>query len=228
MSYRFGPASRDDSLTRRTRALADDQLGSHKLPDWLLGALPSRRKRLAALAETLSGRVLQCPEPLGEMSWSHPFVHRPLVEFMMSLPSDIVCRPSQPRRLMRKALSGILPDEVRTRRSKGTYDGAFLSALRPLAVQLLGSVKKMNLVERGWVDAASLENRLKRLLDGLDCDEPQLRHLIMLEYWTRQRGRRSQATAAPCIAGPSRSAECGRSIAPSSDLRGINNGVFLS
>jgi asparagine synthase (glutamine-hydrolysing) len=185
-SYHLRKNTGGDSLTERARSLAEEQLASRPAPEWLSGAPPSRRKRLLALADVLSGRALQCPAPLAHLSWGHPFTHRPLVEFMMTIPSGVVCRPGEPRRLMRRALAGIVPDKILRRRSKGIYDSSFRSALRPLATALIGSVRTMGLVQRGYVEPESIEQRLRRLLDGLDCDEPQLRHVILLEYWSRR------------------------------------------
>jgi hypothetical protein len=41
-------------------------------------------------------------------------------------------------------------------------------------------------VERGFVDRASLLARLERLSSGLDCNESQLQHIILLELWLRK------------------------------------------
>jgi asparagine synthase (glutamine-hydrolysing) len=135
----------------------------------------------------LDARALLCPEPLLPISYTHPFLHRPLVEFMMSIPSAAVCRPGEPRRLMRRALAGIVSPTVLRRRSKGTYDGQFLTALRPLAQALAGRVGEMRLVELGYVDPEHLLHRLGRLVAGLECNEPQLRNLMLLELWLRRR-----------------------------------------
>jgi hypothetical protein len=40
-------------------------------------------------------------------------------------------------------------------------------------------------VSRGWVDRASLTARLRKLTLGLDCNETQLRQIILLEFWLR-------------------------------------------
>jgi asparagine synthase (glutamine-hydrolysing) len=157
-------------------------------PSWR-DVSPGRRKHFWAVAETLEARQLQCPELLQDVSYSHPFAHRPLVEFMLTIPAAIVCRPGEPRRLMRRAFAGLLPEVVLKRRSKASYDGAFVQALRPPANHLLQTLDKMCLVERGYVDRESIRIRLGRLLQGLDCNGAQLRRLILLEYWIRHEHR---------------------------------------
>ena len=154
---------------------------------------PARRKRLWALSETLEGRRLQCPEPLEHVCYSHPFAHRPLVEFMLTIPPGLTCRPGEPRWLMRRALAGMVPPNVLRRRSKGIYDGTYNGCFLPLATQLLGDVPRMRLVEGGYVDCRSVEARLRRLTQGLPCNEPQLRNLILLESWLQCRERHTES-----------------------------------
>jgi len=59
-------------------------------------------------------------------------------------------------------------------------------ALRPL-VQVLTGAKQLQVVERAIVDRASVTARLERLSRGLECNEHQLRQIIMLELWLRNR-----------------------------------------
>jgi len=70
--------------------------------DWMQ-APPERRKYFRALSMMLEHRELQAPEPLQHLDYTHPFAHRPLVEFLMSVPVDVLCRPGAPRKLMRSA-----------------------------------------------------------------------------------------------------------------------------
>jgi Asparagine synthase len=153
-------------------------------------ARPERRKYFQALSMMLELRTLQPPEPLQFLDYTHPFAHRPLVEFLMTVPADVLCRPGEPRRLMRRALSDLWPPKLRKRRSKGLFDAPWLESLRPLARHLL-KARQLQLVERGFVDRTSVLSRLERLSAGLDCNEPQLRQIILLELWLRNRRRSS-------------------------------------
>lgn len=153
--------------------------------DWLR-ATPERRKHFHSLSLALELRTLQAPEPLQHLDYTHPLGHRPLVEFVMSVPADVLCRPGEPRRLMRSALSDLWPLKLRERRSKGSFNAPWQEASRPLARALLDA-KRLHSVERGYVDHASLRARLHRLCLGLDCNESQLRQIILLELWLRNR-----------------------------------------
>jgi asparagine synthase (glutamine-hydrolysing) len=54
----------------------------------------------------------------------HPYYYRPLVEFALRLPPDLCVRPHARKWVLREAMSGILPELVRTRIGKGSYAGA--------------------------------------------------------------------------------------------------------
>jgi asparagine synthase (glutamine-hydrolysing) len=159
--------------------------------DWLQAA-PERRKYFYCLSMALQLRTLQPPEPLQHLDYTHPFSHRPLVEFLMTVPANILCRPGEPRRLMRSALSDLWPVRLRERRSKGSFNAPWQEASRPLARALL-KAKKLHSVEHGFLDRDSFRARLERLCLGLDCNESQLRQIILLELWLRQRANGEQA-----------------------------------
>ena len=59
-------------------------------------------------------------------------------------------------------------------------------ALLPLAAALL-KTRQLQVVERGFVDGASVLTRLERLCAGLDCNTAQLRQIMLLEFWLRNR-----------------------------------------
>lgn len=176
-----------DSLSPAARQRVRARQRQRSQAALLRDAIPSRRKHLGALNHLLECRTFQCPESLGSVHYSHPYLHRPLVEFMLTIPAGLACRPGEPRRLMRRSLRGIVPGMILNRRSKGSYDAMFLTAERPCAIELLRDPSAMRLVQLGYVKRESVTFRLQRLIQGLDCNEPQLRQLILLELWLRQR-----------------------------------------
>ncbi|HKR12339.1 MAG TPA: asparagine synthase-related protein [Pyrinomonadaceae bacterium] len=188
----YAPKSIETSLNKhfsdRTGLVDSDSFFSN---DWIY-APPERRKHFRTLAMTLELRQLQIPEPLQQLDYTHPFAHRPLVEYLMSVPANILCRPGEPRRLMRSAFSHWWPMKLRERRSKGVFNTPWQSALRPLARALVES-KQLHVVERGYINAGSVRARLERLCHGLDCNEHQLRQIIMLELWLRNRANEARS-----------------------------------
>ena len=162
-------------------------------------APPERRKYLRALTTILELRQLQPAEPLQHLDYTHPFAHRPLVEFLMTVPTNVLCRPGEPRRLMRSALSDLWPLKLRERRSKGLFNAPWQEALGPLAQTLLKK-SKLQLVERGIVDRGSVLSRLERLSVGLECNEAQLRQIILLELWLSNRSGEALSRDVLCAA----------------------------
>jgi hypothetical protein len=185
------PASTEDSLSPgfRKRIAAPEKSYSQ---DWM-EAPPERRKHFRALTEILQSRRLQPPEPLQHLFYTHPYAHRPLVTFLLSIPADVCCRAGEPRRLMRRAFQGLWPAELRKRHSKDSFGGVFLESLRPLANELLKGPRQMQVVERGYVEVESIKKRLERLSHSLECNEPQLRQIILLEFWLRGCDKRPRA-----------------------------------
>jgi asparagine synthase (glutamine-hydrolysing) len=177
--------SKEDSLTPEFRARTGLGEGHDLFSRGWMEARPSRRKHIRGLTEFLELRRLQPPEPLTHLYSTHPYGHRPLVEYMLSIPPEVACGPGEPRRLMRRAFQSFWPPELRGRRSKDSFGGAFLNALRPLIPPLANQVKKLEVVERGYVDPENLKMRLERMAQSLDCNTGQLRHLILLELWLR-------------------------------------------
>jgi len=159
--------------------------GNFFLDDWMQ-APPERRKYFRSLATTLELRTFQTPELWQHLNYTHPFTHRPLVEFLMTVPVEVLCGPGQPRKLMRSALSDLWPVKLRMRRSKGLFNRPWQAALSPLA-RLLMNGKQLHVVERGFVDRASVLSRLQRLAAGLDCNLDQMRYVIVVELWLRGR-----------------------------------------
>ena len=170
----------------RARAAVDER---RLFSDTWLQAAPERRKHLLALTITRELRALQRPDCLGDLDYTHPFADRPLLEFLLRVPAHVLCTPHQPRRLMRRALADLWPQRLRSRRSKGLFDACWADALRPF-VTGAGDPARWEVVERGWVDRASLASRLTRLAHGAECNAAQLRQIVLLECWLRARAAR--------------------------------------
>jgi asparagine synthase (glutamine-hydrolysing) len=150
-------------------------------------ASPGRRKHYREAARMLRARVLETPEPLSGILYSHPYSHRPLVEFMLAIPPEIAAAPGEPRRLMRLALEDLLPSAILARRSKASFQPVFSASLRPLAAELLGKTRPFALEEHGIVDGKNFKSRLERYLHGLECNAGQLRVVVLAECWLQNR-----------------------------------------
>lgn len=181
------PVSAEDSLSERWRPRLESMDRERLADDPARHAPPGRRRRFRAAAEALQSRILQTPEALQHLSYTHPYAHRPLLEFMLTIPAEIVAAPGQPRRLMRRAFASLLPPLVLKRNSKAFYEETYRDALVPMATALLKDSREIQLVERGYIDRRSLTSRLEKFNQGLDCNAVQLRQILLLEFWLRQR-----------------------------------------
>ena len=179
--------ARVDSLTKAFRkSVPPREIERLRKRGWRQ-ASPGRRWRLRAVSEMLESRILQTPETLQHISYTHPYAHRPLLEFMLTIPPAEVCRPGEPRRLMRRAFARLLPSAVLQRKSKAAYTVPYRQALMPLATELLAKPGNIRLVDLGYVDRQSVIERLAAFVQGLACNEPQLRQVLLFEFWLRNR-----------------------------------------
>jgi asparagine synthase (glutamine-hydrolysing) len=148
-------------------------------------APPDRRKHFRSLSRILESRFFRPPERLQHLYYTHPYFHRPLVEFLMAIPAQVLCGSGEPRRLMRRAFGHFLPPEIRSRRSKASFSGTFLRSLRPAARVLLERSRPLLLADYGIVNATEVYDRLVRMTQSLSCGEHQLRQIVLLEHWLR-------------------------------------------
>ena len=192
-------ASMEDSLVERLRTRAALCEQERLAADPSRHAPPGRRRRFRSAGEVLQSRALEAPEALQHISFTHPFAHRPLVEFMLTIPGSAVYRPDEPRRLMRRAFAGLLPPPILARKSKATYTSIYRAALLPLAKELLKRPAAIQVAERGYVDRRNLTARLEKFSKGLDCNESQLRQILLLEFWLRSRWAPQHASESPAL-----------------------------
>ena len=149
----------------------------------LFGPLPSFQenvKALEGLKRQIACAVLPSDPPAEKR---YPFLDRDLLEFLLGLPSEQQLRPGYRRSLMRRALRGIVPDEILERRRK-----AFLARSPLLRI----SEERHVLLERVRVHLNSLgkivdDVQLERMLDriGVDASSPSvpLLRLLLLTAW---------------------------------------------
>ncbi len=149
----------------------------------LFGPLPTFQENISTL-EVLR-RQLGCaalsPTLLHERRY--PYLDRDFLEFAYGLPRTQLLRPGQRRSLMRRALIGIVPDEVLNRRRK-----AFL-VRPPIAVtprqrpDRTGASRQMISVALGIIDAEGLSQILNKANHGLEIPIVPLMRTLALESW---------------------------------------------
>jgi asparagine synthase (glutamine-hydrolysing) len=120
----------------------------------------------------------------------HPMLHRPFVEFVMTLPDDLRMRDGGTRYILRRALARELPDVIRTRHSKG--DATTIIGVA-IAQVLRGGPLRGGTARRGWIDPAMVApliasvaaQSLTRRPDGAD---ELLWALVAVDEWLESAG----------------------------------------
>jgi asparagine synthase (glutamine-hydrolysing) len=118
----------------------------------------------------------------------YPFFDRRLVEFCLSLPGDQKLSGGWTRAVMRRALEGILPDEVRWRSSKGNLAPNFDRALLKFGQNLMDDVilNDPSVIEE-YVNVPTLRQAYKRYARReTDGDAFDIWMSITLALWLRQ------------------------------------------
>lgn len=120
----------------------------------------------------------------------HPFDDRRVIELLMSMPPEMRRRGDESKRIVRRAMIGLLPDSVRLRRTKAEFSheaaagvGRVLDALgaaagdRPLAI-----------AERGWVAPDELARACRDVRSGARKGRILIAvwMAIGLELWLRE------------------------------------------
>ena len=90
----YAPRCSETSLARGMRRRAGVPEARSFLSNSWMQAQPERRKHFRALSMMLELRTLQAPEAMQHLDYTHPFAHRPLVEFLMAVPAMCFAVPA--------------------------------------------------------------------------------------------------------------------------------------
>jgi asparagine synthase (glutamine-hydrolysing) len=119
---------------------------------------------------------------------SHPYAHRPLVEFCLSLPISQHLRDGQTRSLMRRALADRLPSRVLSRKSKGSLEEPLARALEK-ELSIVGRLSDWQLCQRGIADPEPLGQAIRATRLGLQSPTSgNFIRVFSLERWLRSLG----------------------------------------
>ena len=140
------------------------------------------------LAATAQGRAVarQRYHAYG-LAYADPFLDRRLVEFAVAVPLEQLMRPPHTKYVLRRAMTGHMPDHVVWRRDKTTFrrliQVGLLDKERDKVRQLLTHPR---IVEMGYVSAAWLQ---QELMNGSSWhgDGYQFWLCLALEIWLRHR-----------------------------------------
>jgi asparagine synthase (glutamine-hydrolysing) len=149
----------------------------------LFGPLPSFQENLSAL-DALQ-RQLMCSalssDPPCEKRY--PYLDRGLLEFLYAVPREQLVRPGQRRSLMRRALVGIVPDDLLSRKRKAFVVRAPMAAISREWPRLMETTTAMVSASIGIVDPQRLVDALEKVRHGKDASTISLIRAFGIESW---------------------------------------------
>jgi len=156
-----------------------------------LGSLPSFQTNLRTL-EGLRRHLAcipLCSDPPHEKRY--PNLDRDLIEFLCGLPREQLVRPGQRRSLMRRALAGIVPKEILSRKRKAYVASTLPTALASEWEALVESDPKILASSLQVIDLAAFSQAIKDGKDGKDISLIAITRVLSLEHWLRHLQSRS-------------------------------------
>lgn len=125
-----------------------------------------------------------------EIEMRYPFLNRALVEFALRLPPTMCRRPNARKWILREAMHGILPEDVRTRRWKGTFDGRIAWSLVHERDRIACMLKAPVVGDLGCVDVAKLRTSVEAGAHAAHHERASVLRVLALETWLRARSGR--------------------------------------
>jgi asparagine synthase (glutamine-hydrolysing) len=151
----------------------------------LFGPLPSFQGNLAtldALRRQLGCSHLQ-PHALEEKRY--PYLDRDFLQFMYGIPREQLVRPGQRRSLMRRALVGIVPDELLNRKRKAFVARSPRTAISAQWAALVEMTQHMTSSSLGIVDREKFLDALEKARCGQEVPIVSLMRTFGIELWLR-------------------------------------------
>ncbi len=115
----------------------------------------------------------------------YPFLDRDLLEFLYNAPREQIVRPGRRRSLMRRALSGIVPDVVLERKRKAYASRNAIVSFQALAGEIQAWAQNLHCAEFGLVDPIAFQHALAAACRGEDARLWPISNTLALESWLR-------------------------------------------
>lgn len=148
-------------------------------------ALPSARDQANGFLSAMKMVSRNSYRARGGIEVSHPFLHRPLAEFLQAIPFEQRVRPGEARSLMRRSLKDLLPEKILNRRSKKGPKEALFRALTRHWTRLRPLFEDPRVCAHGYMDAGELRIALERARHGCETNAFPILQTISLEFWLR-------------------------------------------
>jgi asparagine synthase (glutamine-hydrolysing) len=153
----------------------------------LFGPLPTFQECLFTV--DAMRRQLACSflsrEPLYEKRF--PYLDRTLLEFICAIPRAQLARPGERRSLMRRALLGIVPDEVVKRKRKAFAVRSPTTAICTEWARLVKESREITSEILGILDASAFSREVDEAGRGREVHIVRMSRMLEIESWLRAR-----------------------------------------
>lgn len=115
----------------------------------------------------------------------YPFFYPPLINFMLSIPFDLIVSSGLTRPIMRKALKDVLPPRILNRKGKTSLEEAFNRGVVTKIKDIINLLSNARVAEYGYVNRDLLLKDIQKVLHGKEMDQAGFINTITLELWLR-------------------------------------------
>jgi asparagine synthase (glutamine-hydrolysing) len=151
----------------------------------LFGPLPSFQDNVSTL-DGLRRQLARTASPFEPpYEKRYPFLDRGLLEFMLAIPREQLVRPTQRRSLMRRALIGIVPDEILNRKTKAFVSRSPMVAVSSDWAHFAETTQNMLGSSLGIVDPERISQVLQKARRGEEIPMVKLMRTIWIEGWLK-------------------------------------------
>jgi asparagine synthase (glutamine-hydrolysing) len=149
----------------------------------LFGALPSVQENLHALDALRRQLASTCPTTIPLSEKRYPHLDRDLLEFLYAVPREQLVRPGHRRSLMRRALAGIVPEEILNRKRKAFVSRAPIAAIeKQYSIHSSGRAGMMS-ASLGFVDSERFYKELEIVHRSQAMPSIALLRTLGVEEW---------------------------------------------
>jgi len=134
-------------------------------------------------ATVMDGNIFHCAERYFGIEYRHPFFDRELVEFALSLPPEMKYAKLTIKRILRKAMEGILPEKIRLRRDKAEFSEVLSQQIEAIDLDIL--LNEPHIVKLGLLKQSDIEECKEGYKNGKPLYVSRLWSIINVEYWYR-------------------------------------------
>ena len=151
----------------------------------LFGPRPSFQENLSTLG--VLRRQLACSNTTSRsvIEKRYPYLDRDLLEFLFAVPREKLLQPGRRRALMRRALAGIVPDEILSRKRKAYVVRSSRIAIASRWSTVSDLARNMTAESLGIVFPRAFLEALQNVRTAGDVSVQAVLRTLVLEHWLR-------------------------------------------